>query len=336
MRDLEVRYVLEGSVRRAGGSLRVAAHLADAATGEQLWAEKFDDAATGLFDLQDRVTEAVVGLLEPQIRLAEIERARRKRPESLDAYELFLRALPYVYGMDPGGYAEGIALLERAIGINPEFAPAIAYAAWCYEKRITIGLPPLTEDDKKRCLGLVQAALSYGRDDPVVVGICGWLTLLIAGDVSTGLGALRRALAASPNNLVILNLAGYGNLLEGDLTEASACFRRAYGLSPGSPDAFFSLTGEGEVQVLLGNHELGIEWLLRSLATFNEWVLTYWILSAAYAHVGRTAEAREAVRKILELTPHATVASLVDWPYRNRPRFDPLIEGWRKAGLPEG
>src|SRR5262249_37486073 len=126
VRDLGVRYVLEGSVRRAGGSLRVAAHLTDATTGEQRWAERLEDSATGVFELQDRIREAVVGLLEPQIRQAEIERVRRKRPESLDAYELFLRALPFVYGMDPDGYAEGIALLERAIGINPEFAPAIA------------------------------------------------------------------------------------------------------------------------------------------------------------------------------------------------------------------
>lgn len=336
MRDLGVRYALEGSVRRAGGSLRIAAHLIDATTGEQLWAEKFDDSATGLLDLQDRITEAVVGLLEPQIRQAEIERVRRKRPESLDAYELFLRALPFVYGMDPGGYAEGIALLEQAIGINPEFAPAIAYAAWCYEKRITLALPPRTVDDKKTCLELVQSALSHGRDDPVVVAICGWLTFVIGRDASKGLGALRRALAASPNNLVILNLAGYANLVGGDLAEASACFRRAYRLGPGSPDAFQSLTGEGEVQVMLGNYELGIEWLLRSLATFNEWAVTYWALSVAYAHVGRMDEAREAVRKLLELTPHATVAKLVAGPCRDPTRFALFIEGWRKAGLPEG
>ena len=178
-----------GGVRRAGGSLRVAAHLADASTGAQLWAEKFDDAATGvLFDLQDRITEAVVGLLEPQIRQAEVERVRRKRPESLDAYELFLRALPFVHGKDSDGYAEGIALLERAIGINPEFAPAVAYAAWCYERRITIGLPPLTADDTKRCLELVQTALNHGRDDPVVIAICGWLTLEIGRDASIGSG----------------------------------------------------------------------------------------------------------------------------------------------------
>ena len=131
MRDLGVRYALEAPSVAPSGSLRVAARLVDATTGEQLWAERFDDAATGLFDLQDRITEAVVGLLEPQIRMAEIERVRRKRSESLDAYELFLRALPYVYGMDTAGYAEGIVLLERAIAIDPEFAPAIAYAAWC-------------------------------------------------------------------------------------------------------------------------------------------------------------------------------------------------------------
>src|SRR5262249_39317327 len=128
--------------------------------------------------------------------------------------------------------------------------------------------------------------------------------------------------------------AGYANLVGGDLAVASACFRRAYRLSPGSPDAFQSLTGEGAVQVMLGNHELGIEWLLRSLATFNEWVVTYWNLSAAYAHTGRMAEARGAVRKILELTPHATVAKLVAGPLRD-PRFASLIEGCRNAGLPE-
>jgi len=337
MRDLGVRYVVEGSVRRAGGTLRVAAHLVDATTGEQLWAERFDDAATGLFDLQDHITEAVVGLLEPQILQAEVERVRRKRPENLDAYELFLRALPFVHSTDPGGYAEGIALLERAIGSNPEFAPAVAYAAWCYERRITIGLPPLTANDTKRCLELVQAALSHGRDDPVVVAICGWLTILIGRDASKGLGALRRAMAANPNNLVILHHAGYANLNFGDLAEASACFRRGYRLSPTSPDAFYNLTGEGDVQVLQGNYELGIEWLLRSVATFNEWVVTYWGLSVAYAHAGRMVEAREAVRKILKLTPHATVAKLVAGPFRDilQPRADLFIEGWRKAGLPE-
>ena len=335
MRDLGVRYLVEGSVRRDRGSLKVAAHLADAASGEQLWAEKFDDAASGLFDLQDRITEAVVGLLEPQIRQAEVQRVRRK-PESPDAYEIFLRAQPLVYGMDPAGYAEGAALLERAIAIDPEFAPAIAYAAWCYEKRITLDLPPLTTDDAKTCLGLTRAALNHGRDDPVIVAICGWLTLRIGDDAATGLGALRRALAANPNNLVILNHAGYANLLVGSLDEASACFRRAYRLCPGSPDAFFALTGEGEIQVTQGNYELGIEYFLRSLATFNEWIVTYWGLSVAYAHTGQMQKARDAVGKILELTPHATVTELASGPFRTFQRRSLYIEGWRMAGLPEG
>jgi adenylate cyclase len=185
---------------------------------------------------------------------------------------------------------------------------------------------------------LVQTALNNGRDDPLVLAICGWLTILIGRDASKGLGALRRAMAANPNNLVILHHAGYANLGFGDLAEASACFRRGYRLSPGSPDAFHSLTGEGEVQVMQGNYELGIEWLLRSLATFNEWVVTYWALSVAYAHAGRMAEARKAVDKIPELTPQATVAKLAAGPFRDYspPRAALCIEGWRKAGLPEG
>ena len=123
----------------------------------------------------------------------------------------------------------------------------------------------------------------------------------------------------------------------GDLAEASACFQRDYRLSPGSPDAFYSLTGQGEVQVMQGNYELGIEFLLRSLATFNEWVVTYWNLSVAYAHAGRMVEAREAVRKIFALTPQATVAKIVAGPFRDvlQPRRTLFVEGWWKAGLPE-
>jgi tetratricopeptide (TPR) repeat protein len=144
-------------------------------------------------------------------------------------------------------------------------------------------------------------------------------------------------MAANPNNVVILNHAGYANLLRGDLAEASACFRRAYRLSPESPDAFLSLTGEGHAQIMLENYDLAIEWLLRSLATFNEWVLTYWGLAVAYALSGRMAEAHQAARKILELTPHATVAKLIAGPFRDllQPRAALFIEGWRKAGLPE-
>ena len=136
---LGVRYVLEGSVQRREKSVRVTAQLIDALTGVHLWAERFDGDLADIFDFQDRITESVVGLIEPQIRKAEIERARVKRPENLDAYDLYLRALPYFYGPETDGYATAIDLLERAVALDPGFATGLAYAAFAYEKRETTG-----------------------------------------------------------------------------------------------------------------------------------------------------------------------------------------------------
>lgn len=333
--ELGVRYLLEGSLQRAGDRLRLTVHLADATTGKQIWAEKFDGPAEAIFDFQDHVAEAVVGLLEPEIRRAEIERVRRKRPDNLDAYELFLKALPFVYGTDTESHAVAIGLLERAIALDRSFAPALAYAAWSYEKRITLGLPPLTSDDKARSLALASAALAEAPDDPVVMAICGFVTFLVGRDVEKGLRALRRAVAANPNDLVVLVRAAIAEDIAGDLAEASRCFRRAHLLGPGAPDACYILSGIGGCELLAGNYETAIEWGLRSLATFSDWPVTYWLLGAAYAHLGRMDEARAAVGELLTLMPHTTVALLEAWDLSSDGRWVGLRSGLRKAGLPD-
>jgi TolB-like protein len=133
-KELGVRYVLEGSVRRAGKRVRINSQLIDAATRAHLWADRFDGAQEDVFDLQDKITETVVGIVEPQIRKAEISRSRRKRPENLDAYDLYLRALPHVYAMHPSDNSQALEFLRQAIALDPEFAPALAFAAWCYEQ----------------------------------------------------------------------------------------------------------------------------------------------------------------------------------------------------------
>ena len=138
-KELGVRYVLEGSVRKAARRVRITGQLIDATTGAHLWAERFDGDLEDIFDLQDRITESVVGAIEPRMRKAEIERSRRKRPDSLDAYDLYLRALPHVYAMRPDDNTEALELLDRAISLDPGFAPALAYAAWCYEQRVVRG-----------------------------------------------------------------------------------------------------------------------------------------------------------------------------------------------------
>ena len=334
-KELGVRYVLEGGVRRRDKTLRVTAKLLDAKSGSHLWADKFDGNPDDIFDFQDQITEAVAGLIEPKIRLAEIERARRKRPESLDAYDLYLRALPLVYGVNQDGFADAFALLRRAIELDPGFALAMAYAAWTLEKRIALGLPPLGRDDSAECLRLALTALAADREEPIVQVIFGWLKIAIAGDFEPGLAAVRRAVAANPNNLVVLNLAGIANIIGGgDLEEASMCYQRAIRLSPNAPDIFWSLSGEGAVQLLLGNFEGAIEWCLRSLTTFDDWPFTYTTLIAAYAHLDRMDEARTAMQKLLILAPQTTEATMSGGGPREPARWEILMSGLRKAGLP--
>jgi TolB-like protein len=165
-RDLGVRYVLEGSVRRSGQRVRVTAQLIEGASGAHLWAEKFEGAVADIFDFQDEITRLVIGIVEPQIRKAEIERTRRKRPESLDAWDLYLQALPLVYSAKVPSYTEAIALLDRAISLDPDYVPALALASWAHEKRKTFGgVAPVGVDDVGVALAFAQRALDADPDE---------------------------------------------------------------------------------------------------------------------------------------------------------------------------
>src|SRR5690606_2937947 len=151
-RDLDVRYLLEGSVRHAGDRVRVTTQLVHASSGTHHWAQSFDGELGQIFEFQDRITEAVVGLVEPQIRRAEIDRARRQWPADPQAYDYFLRALPHFYARDPAAYREALALLEQAIALEPDYAAALAYASWADARRGTVALVELTPEESARCL----------------------------------------------------------------------------------------------------------------------------------------------------------------------------------------
>jgi tetratricopeptide (TPR) repeat protein len=278
----------------------------------------------------------VVGLIEPQIRKAEIERARVKRPENLDAYDLYLRALPYFYGPETDGYVTAIDLLERAVALDSGFAIGLAYAAFAYEKRETNGLPPLRPNDHQRCIELARAALREGSDDPQILAICGNILVVVAGEATVGLAAVRRAIKSNPNNVVVLNNFGISNIVAGDLDEAYAAYERAYQLSPGAPEICESLSGMGFVRLFRRDYEGAVEWLERSLTTFNEWQPTYWSLAAAYALLDRMDDARAVIARLLVLSPHSNLAWMQRLAAKSDGRYEPLIAGLRKAGLPQG
>ena len=171
----------------------------------------------------------------------------------------------------------------------------------------------------------------------MVLGICGWLVSHVGREDAKGLNALRRALAANPNSLVVLNLAGTANAQAGDLGEARSCFARALKISPGAPDAFQSLTTLAMVEVVDDNAEKAVALCQQALSTFNEWPFTYMTLAAAYGYLGRAEEARSAIDRVLEFVPGLTVSGLLDGPTnRATGRWPKLVEGLRLAGLPTG
>src|SRR5918994_1379351 len=165
-RELGVRYVLEGSVRRSGRRVRITAQLVDALTGVHLWAEHYDGAVEDVFDLQDRITASVVGSIQPSIRTAEIERARRKRPENLDAYDLVMRSLPYVWALEYEANKEAARLLDKALLLDPGYPLAVALAAWCRGQRIVYNWSKDLQEDKRETLRQAQMAAGLAHEDP--------------------------------------------------------------------------------------------------------------------------------------------------------------------------
>jgi TolB-like protein len=334
--ELGVRYILEGSVRRSAGKLRITAQLIDATTGAHLWADKFDGAVEDVFDVQDRITESVVGIVEPQIRRAEIERSRRKHPQSLDAYDLYLRALARLYTMRPEDNAAVYAQMMTAIGLEPNYAPFLTNAVWALQFRLNMGWPSLTGDDRAACLELVRRALASADNDAPVLAQCGIALAMIGREYEYGLHLIEDAVAANPNNQYMQICAAVAKLHCGNLEESIGHSRRAIVMSPRDPLAEWPMTAIAHAYMALGDYSEALQAAERSYAFNPDYDPTYWMLIAANAKLGRMDEARRWLDKFRRLMPGVTIANIRD----GQPAYDPsrmaaILEGLRMAGLEE-
>jgi tetratricopeptide (TPR) repeat protein len=327
-----VRYLLAGSVRRRGDELRVTARLLDAAGGT-LWSEQFDGALGELFDFQDRIVDAVVGRIEPEVRRAEIERARRKRPENLDAYDLYLRALPYFRGTDLAARAEAVRLLEGAIALDPGFATALAYGAWAYDRHEMFGAEATVDEratTRARALELAERAIAVGHDDPQVMAIAAMVLIFVGLDWQRGLAMLDDAQRANPNNPTVLLLYGVANVMQGDLLAGRAAYLRALAISPAALDNFELLLGVALSYLVNGEFEESLSWSLRSLAANPDWLAAYWMLAAAYGHLNRLQEGQEILARLLAKAPTLRLTHI-----RDGLEHEVVLAGLRKVGMPE-
>src|SRR5581483_698306 len=260
VRELGVRYVLEGSLRKAGNRIRITAQLIDAAGGTHIWADRYEGLVDYLFDFEDQIAERVAGALHPSILAAEIARARRKRPENLVAYDLVLKAHPHLWAHRQEENAEAIRLLDEARRLDPTYARATAVAAWARAQHVVYNW---TNDiDRVRAEGkaLIDEASAASADDPTALTALATATMLLLGDLSRAQFFVDRALELDPNHAWAWTRRGFLNVYRGDAEGAIAAFERAIRLSPLDPFSFNCYIGLGLSNFSLGKHDDAVRW----------------------------------------------------------------------------
>jgi len=331
-RRLGVRYVLEGSVRKASGKVRITGQLIDAVTGAHIWVDRFERDLTDIFAIQDEVTIAVVSAIEPKLSQTEIAMATRRRPENLTAYDFYLRAMPQYYLMTREGLAEAIRLAHRVLELDPRFGAVAALAGLCYALNVIYGYANDPQFDRKEAVRLVRLALSIDDSDPDTLARASVISAFMVGDSDAAIEMADRAVALNPNSWATWTSRGHVYRIAGLPEEAIQSFERAIRMSPVDPRLHTTLSGIGHALIELRRFDEAIVAGKKALRQNPSFVPTYQCLASAFAHLGRDAEAHEAAARLLEVDPAFTISAFIA---RGGLSFLLLIEGLRKAGLPE-
>jgi TolB-like protein/class 3 adenylate cyclase len=335
-RDLGVRYVLEGSVRKAGGKVRITGQLIDSQTGVHLWADRFDGGLEDVFDLQDRVTSTVVGAIEPRLQSAEIERAKRKPTESLDAYDYFLRGMSSFHSYTKDSLREARRHFQRATELDPDYASPLGMGAWCVAQFKANGW---LEDENEIALGVKWArrAIAKGQDDSTALWSGGHSLAYLAGEVENGAAQIDRATTLNPNLAAAWRVSGWLRVYLGDAANAVEHLERAQRLSPLDPLSHFGNTGMAFAHFLAGRYGEAAVWASKAVQEQPNFATSLRIAAVANALAGRTSEAQEAVARLREIDPATRIGNLakVAAPFRRQEDLARFTEGLRKAGLPE-
>jgi len=330
-RELGVRYELEGSVRKAGGKVRIIGQPIDAATGVHLWADRFEGDLSDIFALQDRMTESVISAIEPKMFQTEIDLAVR-RPKNLSAYDLCLRAMPHLYSFTRSGSAEALRLVSRALEIDPRYGFAATLAGSGHIQNVTQGWAADPKSETAEGLRLLRLALSIDGNDHLALSMLG-AAATWSGDFDTAKEMVDRAVALNPNAAFAWGQRGWTYRVAGQSEEAIRSFERAIRLSPFDALLFLRLTEMSVAFINLGRFDDAVAAAKKALNQNQTFAASYRCLASALAHLGREAEARQAAASLLELEPDFRIS---DWVTRGGPRQDRVfIDGLRKAGLLE-
>jgi adenylate cyclase len=327
-RELGVRYVLEGSVRRGGNRVRITAQLIDTLSGTHLWADRFDGSLEDIFELQDKVATSVAGVIEPTLQAAEILRSSERPTNDLTAYNLYLRALAPLRSGEREQYVQGLHILGQAIELDPQYGPALALAAFGH---VALHISGWTDDgiaSRREGIQLARKALRVGGDDPSVLGNVAYVFGYFGEDIDAAMELVDRALTLNPSFAQGWYLSGWLRLWAGQPEPAIRHFETSLRLSPNVRRAtIFMSIGLGHF--FARQFDTAVAMLLRSLQEVSGWAPTYRFLAACYAHMGRLNDAREIVQRLRAITPLIVPKDATQW--RNPDLRELYLSGLRLA-----
>jgi TolB-like protein/cytochrome c-type biogenesis protein CcmH/NrfG len=335
-RELGVRYVLEGSVRRGGDRLRFTGQLIDATSGAHIWADRFEGDVGDVFALQDLFTGSVVAAIEPKLQLAEIERLKHKPATNLDAYDLLLRAQQLEYEFTEESLAAALRYLEQALVIDPTYAPTMALAAYCYAQRHTQSWTQEPEAEAKYGLRLALRAIELGKDDANVLWMAAYAVWRLQMDADRARELAHRSLQLNPNSAVAMALAGRIETFLGDIDQSLQLLARAERLSPRDPRGWFITTGMAHAYFKEGRFDEAASAAKKALNQNPRFTIALRLLAASLVKQGRLSNAAEVMREVISIEPQLTLTKLrARLMFMDENDWHIYSAALRLAGLPE-
>src|SRR3954447_22155491 len=333
-KELGVAYLLEGSVQKAGSRLRIIVQLIATDTGAHVWSSRFDGAVDEFFDLQDRITEQVAGALQPSIRIAEIERSRRKRPQDLGSYDFTMRAMPHVWALEKEESAKALDLLERALAIDPEYPLALSLAGWCHAQRSVYNWTEDVAVSQAMARSLAERAAAMSGGDPIILAVLGAVHTFVR-NYGTARTLLERAVTLDPNAAWAWSRLGWLENYADQPRKGIANFERALRLSPIDPMNFNNYVGMGSAHEIAQEYDEAAAYYRRALEERPNANWIYRNLASVLSGAGRIDEAKQAFAELMHRYPDLTVAK-----YKEAMVFSPAVlsrmaENLRKLGLPD-
>lgn len=335
-RELGVNYVLEGSVRRSGGRLRISGQLIDATSGAHLWADRFDGDASDVFELQDRITESVVAAIEPTLQVAEVERRRNSRPSELDAYDLLLHAYALRSEFTPESIAAAVVCLDQALTIDPNYAPAMAAAAYCHALRHFQGWVRDDHTYRTKAVALAWRAVELAPGDAQILWMAAFAIWNMAGEREPAQELFDRSLAVNPNSAMALTLAGWVEVMRGNQSAGRAMLERALRLNPRDPRGWIVSGAMAIAAVNDEDYPQAIHWAEKALAQNRRFAVALRVLTVALVKAGARDRGAQVAQDLLKVEPDFTISGfLARIPFPVESMAHTYAEALKAAGVPE-